>query len=60
MPQDNMQQYIYNETKYVLYNKLYIYIYIYIYIYSRYHTIADVYTTALLLAKPSSNDDSGF
>ena len=37
-----------------------IYIYIYIYIYSRYHTITDVYTTALLLTKPSSDDDSGF
>ena len=31
-----------------------------IYIYSRYHIIADVYTTALLLTKPSSDDDSGF
>ena len=40
---------------------VYIYIYIYIYIYSRYHTITDVYTTALLLRKPSSDDDdSGF
>ena len=29
-------------------------------IYSRYHTITDVYTTALLLTKPSSDDDSGF
>ena len=28
--------------------------------YSRYHTITDVYTTALLLTKPSSDDDSGF
>ncbi len=27
---------------------------------SRYHTITDVYTTALLLTKPSSDDDSGF
>ena len=35
-------------------------IYIYIYTYSRYHTITDVYTTALLLTKPSSDDDSGF
>ncbi len=26
----------------------------------RYHTITDVYTTALLLTKPSSDDDSGF
>ena len=25
-----------------------------------YHTITDVYTTALLLTKPSSGDDSGF
>ena len=33
------------------------YIYIYIYIY---HTIPDVYTTALLLTKPSSDDDFGF
>ena len=33
---------------------------IYIYIYRRYHTITDVYTTALLLTKPSSDDDSGF
>ena len=31
-----------------------------LYIYSTYHTITDVYTTALLLAKPSSDDDSGF
>ena len=37
-----------------------IYIYIYIYIYRRYHTITDVYITALLLTKPSSDDDSGF
>ena len=29
-------------------------------IYSRYHTTIDVYTTALLLKKPSSDDDSGF
>ena len=35
-------------------------IYIYTYIYRRYHTITDVYTTALLLTKPSSDDDSGF
>ena len=34
--------------------------YIYIYIYSWYHTITDVYSTALLLTKPSSDDDSGF
>ena len=27
---------------------------------SRYHTITDVYTAALLLTKPSSDDDSGF
>ena len=26
----------------------------------RYHTITDVYTTALLLTKPSSDDASGF
>ena len=26
----------------------------------RYHIITDVYTTALLLTKPSSDDDSGF
>ena len=45
----------------------YIYIYIYIYIYmndiylgSMYHTITDVYTTALFLTKPSSDDDSEF
>ena len=31
-----------------------------LYIYNRYHTITDVYTTALLLTKPSSFDDSGF
>ena len=36
------------------------YIYIFIYISCRYHTISDVYTTALLLTKPSSDDDSGF
>ena len=30
-----------------------------VYVYSRYHTITDVYRTALLLTKPSS-DDSGF
>ena len=35
-------------------------LYIYIYIYRRYHAITDVYTTALLLTKPSSDDDSGF
>ena len=35
------------------------YFIIYIYIY-RYHTKTDVYTTALLLTKPSSDDDSGF
>ena len=28
--------------------------------YRRYHTITDVYTTALLLTKHSSDDDSGF
>ena len=45
----------------------YIYLYVYLYtciylylLYSRYHTITDVYTTALLLTKPSSDDDSGF
>ena len=27
---------------------------------SRYHTITDVYTIALILTKPSSDDDSGF
>ena len=32
---------------------------IYIYIYG-YHTITDVYTTALLLTNPSSDDDCGF
>ena len=37
-----------------------LYIYIYIYIYNRYLTIIDVYTTALLLTKPSSDDDSSF
>ena len=26
----------------------------------RYHTITDVYTTMLLLTKPSSDNDSGF
>ena len=31
-----------------------------IYIYSRHHTVFDVYTTALLLTKTSSDDDSGF
>ena len=35
------------------------YIHIYICVY-RYNTITDVYTTALLLTKPSSDDDSGF
>ena len=35
-------------------------LYIYIYIYIRYHTITDVYTKALILTKPSSDDDSGF
>ena len=29
-------------------------------IYSRYHTMTALYTTALLLTKPSSDDDSGF
>ena len=37
-----------------------VYIYIYIYIVGGYHTITDVYTTALLLTKPSSDDESGF
>ena len=32
----------------------------YISIYSRYHTITDVCTTALLPTQPSSDDDSGF
>ena len=31
--------------------------YIYIYIYRRYHTITYIYTTALVLTKPSSDDD---
>ena len=31
-----------------------------LYIHSRYHTITDIYTTALLLTKPSSDDDSVF
>ena len=31
-----------------------------LYIHSRYHTITDVYTIALLLTKPSSDDDSVF
>ena len=38
---------------------MYMCLYIYIYI-CRYHTITDVYTTALLLTKPLSDDDSGF
>ena len=43
---------------------MYIYIYIYIYIYTHiylsiYLTITDVYTAALLLTMPSSDDDSG-
>ena len=46
-------------SKGVLIYVIYIYIYIYVYIYRRYHTITDVYTTALLLTNPSSNDDSG-
>ena len=45
---------VYHESSHLLRND----IYIYIYIYRRYHTITDVYTTALLLTKPS-NDDSG-
>ena len=32
----------------------------YLHGYRRYHTITDVYTTVLLLTKPSSDDDSGF
>ena len=36
------------------------YMYMYICIDRRYHTITDVYTTALLLTKPSSDDDSEF
>ena len=35
-------------------------IYSEIWFYNRYHTITDVYTTVLLLTKPSSDDDSGF
>ena len=56
------RKYLLYSTKFVLMEKCchYIYIYIYIYIYSRYHTITDVYTTALILTKPSSDDDSGF
>ena len=38
---------------------IYIYIYAWIYVY-RYITITDLYTTALLLTKPSSDDNSGF
>ena len=41
-----------------IYVCMHTYIYIYIYIY-RYHTITDVYTTVLLRAKTSSDDDSG-
>ena len=37
-----------------------IYMCIYVCVYRRYHTITDVYTTALLLTKLSSDDDSGF
>ena len=37
----------------------FIYIYIYIYIY-RYITMIDIYTKALFLTKPSSDNDSGF
>ena len=47
-------------TNIYVYISTYIYLSIYIYIYSSYHTITDVYTTALLLTKPSSDDDSGF
>ena len=32
----------------------------FIFLLYRYHIIADVYTTALLRTKPSSDDDSGF
>ena len=44
---------------------MYIQVYIYIQIYTSinicgYHTITDAYTTALLLRKPTSDDDSGF
>ena len=42
-----------------IHTHIYIHIYIHTHIYS-YHTITDVYTTALLLTKPSSDDDSGF
>ena len=42
-----------------IYIGIYLFTYIYIYIY-RYHTIIDLYTIALLLTKPLSDDDSGF
>ena len=54
--------YIYTHI-YSLYIYIHTYIYthyIYIYILNRYHTITDVYTTALLRTKPSSDDDPGF
>ena len=43
----------------LFFNTFHIYIYVYIYIYI-YYTISDVYTTALLLTKLSSDDDSWF
>ena len=43
-----------------IYIYIYIYIHIYIYVYSKYHTITDVCTIALLLTKPSSHDGSWF
>ena len=51
--------YIYIHVHIHMYMFIYIYIYIYICLY-RYHTITDVYTIALLLTKPSSDDDTGF
>ena len=55
----NMYMYIYICTYIYIYIYIYIHIYVSMYIY-RYHTIAVVYTTALLLTKPLSEDYSGF
>ena len=45
---------------YVCFMNICTYLHVCVCVYSRYHTITDVCTTALLLKKPSSDDDSGF
>ena len=55
----NLFIYFYIYIYIYIYIHIYIYVYILIFIYRRYDTITDVYTTALLQAKPLSYDDFG-